>query len=254
MRRSAIATSVAAALVLAAPAGAKEPLRATICGASGCTTVTDPQTLREIPAGENTTAVGPAAPYYRLQIVAGERNGRERHSFSLYYVPSANAMAWAEEGVVRFHPIYGDRAPAVMRKLTARLQPFPRPRVSSVIVGNRRVSGVAAQTYLRLFSQQRESRPAESPSDWVRVDLRSARGSPWTDGKPDLMYSPSTNLLERGWLRIEVPAAFAADIEAGRRLDESSRRGSTSWAVGVAILALGAVGGVAGLWRTRVRR
>jgi hypothetical protein len=221
----AIATT-AAALASAAPALAKEPVRATFCGPSSCRTVTHRATLDMLPAGEATTPLGPAAPYYRVEIVSGEPGRNETHSFFVYYVPSANGMAWLESATVRLHPIFGRPTTQLMRKLVAGLEPFPAPRLSSVVVGQKRVVGAAAQSYLALFAQPRKAPAGEPPATWITLDLRSSTPSPWTDARPDLVYSPDANLLEVGGSWIEVREAIAADVEAGRALDArtSSRR------------------------------
>lgn len=225
------AAAVVAALVVVPPAAAKEPISATVCGASGCKTFTDPATLNEIPSGEATVGLGSASPFYRVTIVAGEPGGAT-HSFSMYYLPSENAMAWGEDDVVRLHPIFGETATTLMRELTEGIEPFQPPRVTAALVDGRRVTGDAAQSYLSLFRLGGEP-VVTSPSDWLEIDLRSARGSPWTDGRPDLVYSPSENLLERGWLRYEVSAGLADDIEAGRALDAEVGR-SRRWALALA--------------------
>jgi hypothetical protein len=229
------AVSIVTVLAIAAPAWAKEPIRATFCGASGCRTFEDRATLNRIPGGEATTPVGPAAPYYRVEIVNGEEGGAT-HSFFMYYVPSANAMAWDEpEGVMRYHPIFGSPTINLMRRLTRELEPFPRPVVARAVVGGRHVTGAAAQTYLQLFDALPEAPLAESPNDWVLIDLRSSRPSPWTDGTTDLVFSPSANLLERGWTRVKLPDAVAADVEAARAIAGQER----SWLPALAVAPLG---------------
>ena len=252
MRVAVAAASLLAALAAAAPALAKEPIRATFCGASGCRTFEDPATLNMIPGGEGTVPLGPAVPYYRVEIVAGERgNPQNQHSFFTYYVPSADAMAFEEpEGVMRYHPIFGAPTINLMRRLTRGLEPFPRPVVTRANVGERLVRGEAARSYLELFDALPESEPAEAPNDWIYIDLRSTRPSPWTDAKIDLVYSPGENLLERGWTRVKVPAAIAADVEAARALDGSSAR---SWRLAFAAVPLGLLG-LALAMRGRIRR
>jgi MYXO-CTERM domain-containing protein len=238
-------------LAAAGTASAKQPLSATVCGASGCRAVTDRPALLGIPSGENTTALGSSAPYYLVKVVSGEPESGEVHStFLLHYIPSANAMAWAEDGIVRAHPIYGPEAPALMRRLTAGIAPF-RPRVTAVVVGKRRVAGPAAATYLRLFDQNEIAAEAPSQTDRVRIDLQSPRRSPWTDGNPDLMYSSSANIVERGWSRFELPKSLAADVEAGRPLAASSSPQTTPWAISLVVLGLGALGGAAHMRRRR---
>jgi hypothetical protein len=116
-----------AALLAPAGASAKELVAATVCGASGCRTVTDRAMLNEIPGGEEVTGLGAPAAYYRLNLVTAEPNGR-RHGFTTYYVPSAKAMSWSEDGLYRLHPIYGQRANGVMRRITTGLEPYAAPR------------------------------------------------------------------------------------------------------------------------------
>lgn len=240
MRVAVAAASIAAALAAATPAVAKEPVRATFCGASGCRTFEDRATLNMVPGGEATTPLGPAAPYYRVEIVNREGPRGPEYSFFEYYVPSANAMAWEEpESVMRFHPIFGAATNDLMRRLVRGLEPFPRPTVTRVDVGGRRVSGDAAQSSLDLFDPFPRSSVAESPDDWISIDLRSSRPSPWTDVGTDLVYSPSANALERGWTRVKVTAALAEDVEAGRVLDGSQAR---SWRLAFAAVPLGLVG------------
>jgi hypothetical protein len=255
MKPVALAVMIGSALVAVAPAAAKEPISATICGGSACRTLTNPKQLNDIPAGENTIALGAPAPYYRVELVVGEGDpAGETHTFALYYVPSADAMAWAEQGAVQLHPIYGDRAIGAMRALVAGISPFPRPRVTSVRVGNRRLAGPAAQSYLQLFSENGESPLGESPDDWIRLDLQSPKASPWTDGRPDLMYSPSANLIERGWQRFQLPDELAADLEAARALEASPSSGaSRAWALGLGLLGVAAVGGLARVVRRGAR-
>jgi hypothetical protein len=213
----------AAALVAPAGASAKELIEATVCGSSGCRTVTDKATLHEIPGGEDLTGLGAPAPYYRLTLVGGEPNGR-RYAFATYYVPSAKAMSWGEDGLYRLHPIYGARANGVMQRITAGIEPYTPPVITTAIVGDRRVTGAAAQSYASLFSAGEPTQLDVRPDDWVAVDLRSRRPSPWTAGKSELMFSPSTDLVEIGYEPARIPGAIADDIIAGRTLHEESGR------------------------------
>ena len=236
----------AAALVAPSGASAKELVSATVCGASGCRTVTDKATLNAIPGGEDVTGLGAPAAYYRLTLVTGEPNGR-RHGFTTYYVPSAKAMSWSEDGLYRLHPIYGPTANGVMRRITAGLEPHAAPRITTAIVGTRRVTGAAAASYASLFSAGEPTQLDARPYDWVAVDLRSSRPSPWTDGRSELMFSPSTNLIEIGYEPQRIPDAIADDIAAGRALHAKSG-GRVPWGV----LALAAVGVLAAVSLARI--
>ena len=177
MTRLALLLAVAALL---APSGAsaKELVAATVCGASGCRTVTDSATLNEIPGGEDVTGLGAPAAHYRLNLVTAEPSGR-RYSFTTYYVPSAKVMSWSEDGLYRLHPIYGP--------------------------------------------------------------------SPWTDGKSELMFSPSTNLVEIGYEPARIPDGVADDLVAGRTLYVEPGR-SVPWG----LVALAGVGVLAALSLVRI--
>jgi hypothetical protein len=229
-----------AALLAPSAASAKELVSATVCGASGCRTLTDKATLNEIPGGEDVTGLGAPAAYYRLNLVTAEPN-RRRHGFTTYYVPSAKAMSWSEDGLYRLHPIYGARANGVMRRITAGLEPYAAPRITMAIVGTRRVAGAAAASYASLFSAGEPVQLDARPDDWVSVDLRSTRPSPWTAGRTELMFSPSANLVEVGYEPKRITGAIADDIAAGRTLHEEPGR-SVPWGLvalaGVGVLAV----------------
>jgi hypothetical protein len=228
-----------AALLAPSGASAKELVSATVCGASGCRTLTARATLNEIPGGEDVTGLDERAAYYRLHLVTAEPNGR-RYDFTTYYVPSARAMSWSEDGLYRLHPIYGQRANGVMRRITAGLDPYAAPRITAATVGTRRVTGAAAASYASLFSAGEPTQLDARPDDWVAVDLHSSRPSPWTDGKSELMFSPSTNLVEIGYEPLRIPDGVADDLAAGRTLHAESGR-SVPWGAlalaGVGILA-----------------
>jgi hypothetical protein len=146
-------------------------------------------------------------------------------------------MAWAEGGLVELHPIYGEPTTALMRKVTSGLEPFPRPRVGSALIGDRRSSGAAGQTYLSLFDMPATAGANTSAAEWLRVDLRSSRPSPWTDSAPEFTYSPEDDALIRGWHVVELDGATAANLESARALDAKRPVRSLGWA-----LALGGLG------------
>ena len=91
-------------------------------------------------------------------------------------------MSWGEDGLYRLHPISGPRANGVMRRITEGIEPYAAPRVTTAIVGTRRVTGAAAASYASLFTSGEPTQLDARPYDWVTVDLRANRPSPWTDG------------------------------------------------------------------------
>lgn len=198
MTRLALLLAVAALL---APAGAsaKELVAATVCGASGCRTVTDRAMLNEIPGGEEVTGLGAPAAYYRLNVVTAEPSGR-RQRFTTYYVPSANAMSWSEDGLYRLHPIHGAKANGVMRRITEGIEPYAAPRVTTAI------------------------------------DLRSSRPSPWTEGKAGRTLRAETSReIPWTWIGIAAGLLLLAAVLAstgGRPWRPPSRAAATERSAG----------------------
>jgi hypothetical protein len=224
MRRSLLVVLMTiGALALVETAGAKELKKVELCGPVGCTAITDRSTLREIPTGGETLTEPPAlASFYTMRLTVDA--GRDESGWQVYYVPSADAIAARDEaGRIRWFPIFGE-AVGLMERLVRGLEPFPAPTISSVTVGGEVVSGDPS-TYLRLYEVEGATSSSESPADWVPIDFVSDTRSPWTDGPRELMYSPSTDLLERGVEVIRLPHALAADVEAGRTFTSDGRSG-----------------------------
>jgi hypothetical protein len=96
MRIPAIAAAlVAAALVVPAAAAAKEVKEGTVCGASGCRTVTDKDLLMALVDGGGIVSDPPqAGPFYEVTVVM--EAGPEEHSFETQMVPSRDALRGAD--------------------------------------------------------------------------------------------------------------------------------------------------------------
>ena len=244
--RTIIAAALAAALAPAAQA--KELQAVTLCGPQACRTFDDPATLSDFPTGgETSKLLGPPAPYYGLTF--SHDGGHE--SFGMYSVPSANALvAYDESGVPRFLPIFGPTATQLVRRMTRGLEPFTPPRVTSVKVGERMVTGEAAETYLALFALKPKPEETVWSVEWVPIDFRSKAPSPWTDARYELMYSREENKLLRGWEVVPLDDRTAENLEAARALDRRSTR-TPVWTV--AFAALGALSLAALTQRRRLR-
>jgi hypothetical protein len=113
-----------------------------------------------------------------------------------------------------------DEAAAAFARLAARVQPFPTPRITAAFVGERRVRG-DANTYALLFALESAGRAVNAGSDWVPIDLRSERDTPWTNGASYLAYSPSETLLQRGPELLRVPSRIARDLDRARAIEAS---------------------------------
>jgi hypothetical protein len=253
MRKIALAVAAAAAFAASAgPAAAKEMVKATFCGASGCASVTDPQTLRRLPAGgETTSAPAAPAPFYTVRFTS--RHEGRRSTWRIYYVPSANALAAPGEfGRMDWLPIWGEPSKSLMRRMTAGLEPFPTPRVTSVAIGSRTLRDDAS-SYLRLYEVETSGPAVPGTPDWIAIALRSARPSPWTGPRAALEYSPSTKILQRGTEYVRLPDSLARDVTSARPLDLAGN-GGFPWLVVTFSAAGAAVLAGAALTALRLRR
>ena len=122
--RALLLTAVAV-LALAAPAAAKEITQAQICGDSGCTTISDRETLRSLPHGGEATAEPPAAAEFYTLAFTFEA-AREQHQFRMYYVPSANLLAANGQtpAALAWFTVDGEALDAI-RAAVDGLEPFP---------------------------------------------------------------------------------------------------------------------------------
>jgi hypothetical protein len=240
-----LALVVLLALVAAAPVHAKEWSRALVCGADGCNTITDRAQLRAL-AFRGDRTLPPPAPgrFYSVQFGAGDA------AWTIWYAPRAKAVALVNEsGNVTWHPVV---AAAGFERASRGLTPFPRPRVTSVLIGGRVITD-GANTYLSLFTEPPRGAVGDpSLTDWVKIDLRSARPTPWTAGETEFTFSEVGRLLERSWELVALPDATADAIAAGDELPAAGAGGrDVPWAILAAGLAL--LASVALLLRRRRR-
>lgn len=252
MRLAPLLLAAAAALALAAPAGAKELAKAEVCGPAGCIAVTDKEDLRTFPSGSESLAAQPAPQaFHTVRYTVTEGKGGPEHTWTAYYVDREALLAWPNDGgTVVWSPVYGDAA-TMIKRLARQVEAFPAPSISAVTVGGEPVGDDAA-SYLTLFGVTGERMSVDVlPHDWVPIDFRSAQASPWTAGPFELMYSPSRNALERGIHQIVLPSSIASDIEAGRALADDGVRWLPWLAVAGLFAALLLLAGVGALLRRR---
>jgi hypothetical protein len=249
-----LASLFAAALAfaaLAASAAAKEVKSAKVCGPSDCVAVTDREQATLLVGGDGGPGSPPrASSFYTVEVTVTIDEEGGTGTWSFYYVPSS--------GMTR--PAYdprGDMGPsthawwavdgktaALFANVTEGLEPFPRPDVSSVVIGSKEVVA-GADSYLRLYElpPARGGLPGGLPvsySEWV--NLRSSTPTPWTDLPRDLSFSPSAGLMERGGQVVRLPEELLADLRAGRPLaGDASDGASFPWRTLVLALALALV-------------
>ena len=248
MRVLVLAATTAASLILAAPAAAKELVAAELCGAAGCAAV-DPDDLRLVPTGgETTTGPPPLGPYHVLRTTVAEGpEGGERHTWTSWYVPAAGLIVWPGDAEpASFHPVYGEAA-TFMKALAKTVAPFPAPRITAASVGGRRVSGDPG-TYAELFAANGPFPLREPEGDSVPIELVSPAPSPWTNGSVTLSWWPESGVLLRGSQQLRLADGLADDVRSARALGTGGGTAVLPWlalaglVAAIALLAgLGAV-------------
>jgi hypothetical protein len=237
---------VALALLFPAAAPAKWMGDLRMCGASGCRTIErhlghDHWPLLSALSTWPSTE-GPARPaaFYRITIVQLDSRGRpdlDAQSPPIYFVPSAR-LARNEDGRGGIFWTRLDRIPDRLAKTARTLRPFPAPRLTRVVVGDRVAK--APQSYLRLLrlpAPRRRARdpagpkPGELPttgevvSYWERVrrlykpvSVFSRRETPWTDFNASLWVGRRLDLIMRDGEIVPIPHSLAERVRRGQSL------------------------------------
>jgi hypothetical protein len=196
-------------VALAVPAGAqaKEPIKISVCGESGCSAASNPIVGHDPFGGSGVepTQAAPPGPYYRLDLHAGGDEG-----WSIFYVPAARALAIPDDrGWVDWQTIAGPGAP-VVRRLARAVEPFPGTIVSEALLNSRPLQGDPA-SYLALLEIRGEFDLPDGES--VPLELRSDQASPWTN--ISYRYYPDDDVLLRATgAFVRLPPRLVADLEA----------------------------------------
>lgn len=238
MKALLVALSATCALVVAAPAEAKELSAFKACGAARCKTVTDTALLRKlirsVEAQGNPISVPIPAltAYLRLEFWV---RGDQAHgpSFVQYYAPARGLVSLQTDPDAWTWVRAGDLRP-LLDRVTLGVTPFAKPRISRVTIGGKPVQGPAS--YARLFTLQGKAESVPDEPDWQPIRIDTGRAGPWSSNAATLEYSPSKNVLWRSIQFVKVPSDLAMRLEAGRSLGARSGD-SFPWA-----LLLGGVG------------
>lgn len=227
------------ALAVAAPALAKEPSMAKLCGAGGCSTTHDGRTLTTLLSQDGTSPPAPPpAAFYRMTVTIDappDAGSAARSEWT--YVPSANLVfrtgifgggmdSWVKPGAA---------ATALLQRTVRGLKPYSVPAPTKVTVGSREVKDPAS--YLQLLSQQSVGRRIPSAGDWQEIHFFGAR-SPWTDGSLTLAFSAKDGLLLRGGEVVTLPASMVTKIADGSSLGGADKAFPWLLLAGAVALAL----------------
>ncbi|HEX2086708.1 MAG TPA: hypothetical protein VHF89_13595 [Solirubrobacteraceae bacterium] len=116
--RLALATA-SLALLVAAPATAKELATVSICGADRCTDVTEDASHALVEGGPVADAPSGRQPYFVVRLGIAEPGGKVVHRFRMRWLPEAGLLR-GEDGTWMTAPVQMRKE---LRKLTAGLAP-----------------------------------------------------------------------------------------------------------------------------------
>jgi hypothetical protein len=209
-------------LAVPAPAVAKEITNVAMCGPDGCKNFGNPSQLNGWPmdGGPTGEMPGPAA-FYELKYTVDAEG--ESSTWSQWYVPSAGMVASRDEQAGIYWMQFDN---PVLTAAAKEIKPFPKPTITAVTIGDRRVTDNPA-SFLRLFRVQTADRNAypEGVADWQPVTFVSEQKSPWTLAQTSIYFSPSDGMLQRGVEMLKLPDAMAADLRSGEALSGGSSAG-----------------------------
>ena len=228
---------VAAALLDAAPAQAKELLGAQLCGPDGCVTQRAGGLL-EGPGGPFSGELAPPAKpgaWYRGYLLAGDR-GKVVGKILFYYVPAAGQVVQPGRfGQTTTWTRPDARLASLITALASRTKPYGTPRLTSVTLNGRTADD--PQSYLRLWTLGKKATEYPDGLGSQQVIFFTEPASPWSDGNYVVAYAKSHLLLRDGQL-VAMPKDVAAAVAAGRSLDPGRTIPWTPIAIAAALAAL----------------
>lgn len=203
------------AVLLPASAFAKEIKSIQVCGAARCKTETDRAVLQAIGEGPGSSdryvGAPPASTFYSVKVTVDAGTERPAITWNAFVVPSAGVMRTEDEARHALWRKMPARELAGWAALLRAVEPFARPTLTRVTVARNPVSDPGS--YLALYDIKRSGTVRPRKADWVSIRLVATRPTPWTDGRNELSYSRSANLLLRDGELLRVPGAIAARLE-----------------------------------------
>jgi hypothetical protein len=235
-----------AALVWAAPAGAKELLGAQLCGPAGCATERHSAVLHGPGGpfeGELATPAKPG-PWYRGYLLAGD-NGKVMGKLLFYYVPAAHELVQPGRfGQTTTWTRAGAKLLPMLERLSLRVEPYEAPRFTRVTVDEKNVKD--PQSYARLWTVGANARDYPRSDDQRLVIFFTAAPTPWSDANYVVAY-PSDRLLMRDGQLVAINEDVADAIAEGRSMAPSDS--SRPWLWALVIVPVAALAGVRPLRR-----
>jgi len=230
-----------AALVWAAPAGAKELLGAQLCGPAGCATERQTAVMHGPGGpfeGELVTPAKPG-PWFRGYLLAGDR-GKVFGKLLFYYVPGAHQIVQPGRNgqTTTWTKVNGKLAPMLAR-LAERVKPFAEPRFTRVTVDYKNVKD--PESYARLWTAGTKATDYPRGDDMRQVIFFTASPTPWSDANYVVAY-PSERFVMRDGQLVAVPKDVANAIAHGTSMAPADT--SRPWLWALAIVPVAALAGI----------
>jgi hypothetical protein len=230
-----------AALVWAAPAGAKELLGAQLCGPAGCATERQTAVMHGPGGpfeGELVTPAKPG-PWFRGYLLAGD-NGKVFGKLLFYYVPGAHQIVQPGRNgqTTTWTQVNGKLGP-MLDRLAARVKPYAEPRFTRVTVDFKNVKD--PQSYVRLWTAGTKAHDYPRGNDMRQVIFFTASATPWSDANYVVAY-PTDRLLMRDGQLVAIPNDVAKAIAHGTSMAPADS--SKPWLWALAIVPVAALAGI----------
>ena len=229
-----------AALVWAAPAGAKELLGTQLCGPAGCATERHSSVMHGPGGpfeGEIVTPANPG-PWYRGYLLAGD-GGKVMGKLLFYYVPGAHEIVQPGRfGQTTTWTRAGAKLQPMLERLSHKVKPYGAPRFTRVTVDSKNVED--PQSYGRLWTVGSKINDYPRGDDMRQVTFYTASPSPWSDANYVVAY-PSDRMLMRDGQLVSIPKAMADGVAHGRSIAPDPSR---PWLWALAIVPVAALAGI----------
>ena len=130
-------------LTAAAPADAKTVLSATVCGANGCETSRDRALIAGLAeGGDPVVPPKAAAPFFRVRLTVGERNGKVMDRFWAHFMPKGELIRGSDGTWMPAGDAYTD---ALKKIVNPSMEAYPASALAKLLDGDRPLPGSHAQ-------------------------------------------------------------------------------------------------------------
>lgn len=208
----AIGAAAVSAVVLAAPATAKQLTLLQVCGADGCNAIKSGGTLGH-DGGPDSASRPSLQSYFLLKIGAGDGK-KIFERWDMYFVPDPGVIIGIKGGSEGWTALPA-RATKAIKAAAKGLKPFRTPQIAKVHIGQHR--SVDPAPYTALLGPLEK---AYIPSTWespISVSLDWQRPNPWSNHGAMLNYLAKAKVLMRGDGYFRVPDVLAGRLDRERR-------------------------------------